>query len=205
MFNIIQIAKHNRKTFYDFSNGEELPVWQSYVIKIIISSILAIVFCNISKDFLNAILTIYAILIGFSFNIVFYLLSINKTNPDLIKDSLERQNKIEKINKLTDELFYNVSYFNIISILVTITALLFFLADSQNSELWTYFEDIEIIKELIVKWHSSLHYTKIFAILIYKALFYFVIIESMGSFLRTIGRVNFYFQEKLKLQNSAVL
>lgn len=198
MFNLIEIVKKNRATFYNYSTGDKSNILLSYFLKSFIAVCFASLFIIPSNNFLNATLTISAILLGFSFNVLFYLLSSNKLFIDEEDDSIEIKLKKEKVNKLSDELFYNVSYFNIITLLVIVTALIFFLFDSGLSYFILYLNELELIRSL----KPYLAYISSAVLWFYRVLFYFLIIESFYSFGRAIGRMSFYFQKKIELQKN---
>ncbi len=200
MFNIWQIAKKNRETFYNYSTDEPLNLRPSRIVKGGIAFFLVLLFPNVGKDFLGTILAVYSILIGFSFNVLFYLLSIRKLYPSSQADSLEKQIKYEKLNRLRDELFYNVSYFSICAISLVIISLTFFLFDSFSRKFVEYLPWASTLKNLIQEYSVALSYISVLISHFYKFVFYVLLIESMYSFIRTIGRVSFYFEEKIKLQ-----
>lgn len=201
MFNLIEIVRRNRETFYNFSTGQKLPLLIANIVKILIATILAGLFSNISKDFLNATITIYSILIGFSFNILFYLLSLPNEQRSIHDNSIEKEIKIEKTNKITNELFYNVSYFNIIAICMALVALLFFLFDSRLPRFTDGLANVDVLKEYIAKIGPSCFYIRHAALFAYRVLLYYLLIESMYSFIRTTGRVSFFFRQKIALRN----
>lgn len=200
MFNLIEIVKKNRATFYNYSTGDKSNILLSYFLKSFIAVFFASLFIIPSNNFLNATLTISAILLGFSFNVLFYLLSSNKLFIDEEDDSIEIKLKKEKINKLSNELFYNVSYFNIITLLVILTALIFFLFDTGFSYFVLYLSELELIRSLLCNLKPYTSYISSTVLWFYRVLFYFLIIESFYSFGRAIGRMSFYFQKKIELQ-----
>ena len=202
MFNIPEIVKQNRSTFYNFSTNEPLSLWRSTLAKIMCSILFAILFCQLNKDYLNALITIYAILIGFSFNVLFYLLSTNKIQASPGTTSLEKQLKIEKLNKLSNELFYNVSYFNIVSLSLVVTSLVFFIVDSRIPQFFRHIGEISFIKPISSEIEPYLIYVRVIILFIYRLMLYYLIIESLFSFTRAIERVTFYFRQKLLLEDS---
>lgn len=173
------------------------------VVKVIGAILAALIFSVITEDMIDAILVIYSILIGFSFNILFYLLSMNRLSHEE-NESIERELKVKKLNKLKEELFHNVSYFNIISIsliLLAIILLFFYPYDfetlSQSRMLENFFNQT-LESSFDWRYHIDLAVSVIKTL--FRAVFYYVLIESFYSFLRTTGRVTFYFEEKLALQ-----
>jgi hypothetical protein len=188
MINLVGIVRNNRESYYNFSTGQPLPQTISNIIKVIIALISASIFVQINKDFLGAVLSVYSILVGFSFNIIFYLIAIEKKEPDA-NASIEKQIKFEKLNKLIQELFYNVSYFTLISIFLVLLCLLLFLA-SCTGEGWGILKE-EIYSAILER---SINVIKF----LYHTLFFLVLLESIYSFLRTMNRVNYYFSTKIK-------
>ncbi len=126
MFNVFEIVRNNQETYYNFSTGRPYAVWPSVMLKFFFSCLLSLFFTNMSAGFAEATVTVYSILIGFSFNVLFYLLSSNKLKIIPNEVFLENKVKINKLNKLANELFFNVSYFNFISVIVLVLALGFF-------------------------------------------------------------------------------
>ena len=101
---------------------------------------------------------------------------------------------------MSNELFYNVSYFNIITLLVILTALIFFLFDTGFSYFVLYLSELELIRSLLCNLKPYTSYISSTVLWFYRVLFYFLIIESFYSFGRAIGRMSFYFQKKIELQ-----
>ena len=193
MFNIKNIIDNNRSTFYNYSTEKMLPSSSRIIKKLIIALVLTALFNKIDKDLINVVLTIYSILIGFSFNILFYLITLNKKTNFQQKISIEKQLKLKKINRLSEELFYNVSYFNIISILLILISLSFFVFESANINIIISNFEIEIT-DVFIK------YIKFISSLTYAFIFYVALTESIYTFIRTIGRVSFFFDETLKMK-----
>lgn len=206
MFNLNNIFINNRKTFYNFATGEQKPLAKLVAIKIFFSMFLMIFFFDISKDFINIILTVYSILIGFSFNVMFYLLTISKNDVISAKsDSIEKNLKKNKVDKLSKELFYNVSYFNIITLALIILCLVYHIVDCRNfSYIVTYSSHLA---QKLINQNASSHLLafkdalKITLEIIFSFSLYFLLVETNYSFTRTIFRINFLFEHKFKDNN----
>lgn len=201
MFSLVEIVQQNRNTFYDYSTNKQRSLILPNIIKISIAAILAILFGNFSKDFFDATITIYSILIGFSLNILFYLLSAQRERADAENLSIERKIAINKTNKITNELFYNVSYFNVISICVVLVALIFFLFECRLPKFGTEFSNLEMFKIFSIEIDNIYKYTKLAVLFLYHLIVYALLIESMYTLIRTIGRVSYFFSQKMALQD----
>jgi hypothetical protein len=137
---------------------------------------------------------VHAILLGFSFNVLFYFLANDKLRAGETGSSIEKKIIITKLNKLSEEIFYNVSYFNIVALFVIAVALLYLLFDSNNEEIFLYFKGYPKINTCLIGIGSAFFW-------LYNALFYFLIVESLSSFGRNITRVSYYFQKIIELKN----
>lgn len=122
MFRIYDIIKENNSTFYDYRNNRRISRRVHNVCICACATIGCILSKDPSKDFLSAVVAVQAILIGFSFNVLFSLISQSKA--PVIGTSLEDGLAKNKIEKLATEIFYNVSYFNVISLSCVIAALM---------------------------------------------------------------------------------
>ncbi|MEH6474694.1 MAG: hypothetical protein V7727_03345 [Sneathiella sp.] len=109
--------------------------------------------------------------------------------------SLEQKNRAEKIDKLAEELFHNVSYFNVISIFVIVVSLSFFIFGSKNPDFvaWLDVDMFSKYEPYIQKTMPAFKY-------IYVFLFYSLVVESIYTFLRIVGRVIFLFDEKIDMR-----
>lgn len=200
MHGIIEIIKKNNKTFYNYSNGEPLNTLRFFLYKLLLSTIILLLFYNVTDKFMGAVLTIYSILTGFSFNVLFYLMSIKKLNENDKSLSLEKQTIQSKLNRLKDELFYNISYFNVISLLLILLSIFFYMVESNSLKSIIELK-ILLVNNFIKDYHS---FVNLFSMLIkggFKLFFYFLVIESLYTFLRVVVRINFYFNEKMKFDN----
>ncbi len=192
MINLLNICRKNRETFYDYSTGELTGVAKKRIVKFLLASGMTLFFFDVDDDFFSTIITIYSILIGFSFSILFFLLSINFENPEEEK-ILEAKIQKKKLNQLLKELFYNVSYFNLLSLLLIFMALLSFIP-SGASEWINRFQETYIHAS---KYEISFTHILVSIRYLFLFLFYYLLINSSYSLLRTTERVSYYFQEKM--------
>lgn len=184
MSNFRNIVSHNRKTFYDYETGLDISQNRSNITKASLAILLTALFLKVDKDFVEAVVTIYAILVGFTFSILFYLLSFKAPTID-DSASLEAKARAKKLAKLAKELFYNISYFNMLAATLIFVCLIHYLFQCDSFDI-AHHELPEIGKVMIV------------AEGIYAFVFYLLLVESGYSLFRTIGRVSFLFSEQLK-------
>lgn len=156
----------------------------------------------VSIDVLSATITVQAILIGFSFSVMFFLVqdasdkSSDKSNekfkqPDC-NYSLEKQLDNEQINLLSKELFWNISYFNVISFLSLVVALAMMLPNIFGN----VFRLFSKMNFLNIDWQPFVLAVNISAF-IAQWIFFLLITESAFTFVRTVGRVSFLFEQRM--------
>jgi len=179
------IISKNNKTFYDYRTKKVQSIWLRLFFTVIISMFLTFMFSAIDNSFIDAVLTVQSILVGFSFSVLFFLLSGAKIKS-VNEGSIEQGQKVKKLKTLSEELFYNVSYYNLVAILSVLVSLLYLLPEMDSSRIPTMV--LEYFK-LIYTWVE----------IIIRAIFYFLVIESMYTFWRTVNRASFFFTEKLSL------
>jgi hypothetical protein len=198
MSELQKIVKENRESFYDFSTKKRTPIYRLYVVELIFAFCLSLLFSGVGIGFFGAVLTVYSILIGFSFNVLFQILTFSGTKPAGGTTSLERANKLERINKLADELYFNVSYFNVISIAIVILTLLCFLPYLPDPRFLSLLSGFAIALEIQRHLNAGLVFDLIsFCV---RTFYYALIIESLYTLIRTVGRMSFYFSMKMDLQ-----
>lgn len=198
MSSIYCIYKNNRNTFYDFESGKLLPIRKQYGVKLFFAVILTIIFFQISSGLISAVLTVYAILTGFSFNVILYLIA-NPNKVDTETASIENELTVTKLKKLRKELVFNVSYFNTISLLIIVISLFYFLIDIRTHEAFMIFLEEDYLKDLLKSNADKITSFMKFGAFVYAFLLYSFIIESIHTFTRTIVRVNFYFNKQATL------
>lgn len=197
MVNIFRIIIENRNTFYDNRTNETLRVWPRLLVFGLLSFVASWFLMLPIGEFLNAINTVISILLGFSFSVLFFLASHQRVEA-LNKDSLEQENKIRRINRLSREIFYNVSYFLTVSMLVLALSIIILLPD-----FWVRF--LHLCKAVGGRCEGGYLQTTFFYVsLLSRVTFSFLIIESAFTFLRLIIRVSFMFEERLSLSSERV-
>ncbi|WP_332756849.1 hypothetical protein [Sphingomonas sp. LB2R24] len=154
-----------------------------------------------SNDFLAGALSAEAILVGFSFNVLFYLVANRLTKPATYA-SIEHELRFKRLSKLSDEVFDNVTYFNLVAIgsaVVSLTLLLIG-SDGLNANLHKISEFIQSRTSITAE---TLSWSKWIARSFGLAVLIFLLAESIYTFLRAVGRVRFYFG-MLKTMNDDV-
>lgn len=143
-------------------------------------------------DFINSINTVASILLGFGFSVLFYIAGANET-PISTDSSLEKKNRIERLRKLSRELFHNVSYFVMTASAALAFAMIVIAPEAQND--WIAKRVLPYAVKMID--HADLYvwWLQFFI----RSIFFFLILEGGYTFGRIVGRVNFLFQQKLKI------
>lgn len=199
MSNFQEIIKNHNATYYNYDTGKRKSCFLRYFLVSLGSISLVVIFEAVSSEMLGALLTVQSILIGFSFSVMFFLLSGSlPTIED--RGSIEAGLKKEKLARLAKELFYNVSYFNVIALVSVLLSLLLLLPSLDIDAL------VEWIKKqsYLTFWTES-DWRSFFTTLInwvkptLEFVLYATLLESLTSFARTVGRVSFYFERKLKV------
>lgn len=182
MSSFLDIITRNRRTFYNFETRQLIPQNRANIFKTVAALAAAFLFSQIDRDFIEAIITVFAILVGFTFSILFYLLSLKSIVAEQ-DASLEKKARIEKLNILAKELFYNISYFNLLAVSLVFICFCYYVAKCANS--FSFFHGLSVET---LGWLFN----------IYAFLLYLVLIESGFSLFRTIGRVNYLFSQQFR-------
>lgn len=191
MFDLVKIFTDNAATYYNFRTGERIRRWPFYVFALVTSVVLSALLGRPSNDFLAGALSAEAILVGFSFNVLFYLVANRRVRPSQFVD-IEHEVRFKKLSTLSDEIFANVSYFNVVAIFSALMALLGLLIVSDG--LIPHVAQIAMLLRPRFPDLSVLIMTAFRPIrILYFAALIFLIIESISVFLRTVGRVGYYF------------
>lgn len=202
MSNFRSIIKKHNATFYDFDTGDQQPVWGRYIIVSISAVGLVLLFKTISTETLAALLTVQSILIGFSFSVMFFLLSGNLPTGTG-NGSIEADLKKDKLTKLSKELFYNVSYFNLAAIISVLLALLMMLPSIDVDTFLQWAKQQVFLQFWSEKeWKSYLKNTGSVLTPVLEFLLFASLIESLTTFIRTVGRVSFYFERRLQFDEN---
>jgi hypothetical protein len=116
--------------------------------------------------------------------------------------SIEAGLKKKKLARLAKELFYNVSYFNFVALISVLLALLMLLPNIDSdalAELTKSQSGLGFWPE--ERWKSIFSGFSIWLLSAFEFLLYAALIESLTSFARTVGRVSFYFERRLQIEN----
>ena len=199
MANLKNIISKNNKTFYNYQTEKAQSIAPRLAVTGVVSILLAVMFSAIDEAFVNAVLTVQSILVGFSFSVLFFLLS-GAEIKSLKEGSIEKKQKVNKLITLSEELFYNVSYYNLVAISSVLVALLYLLPDmDQNSKIFTMvlgFVTSMAGSQDVLSWLSFVPSWTEIAV---RFVLYFLVIEGMYTFWRTVRRISFFFAEKLSL------
>jgi hypothetical protein len=199
MANLKNIISKNNKTFYDYQTEKVQSIAPRLAFTGAVSILLAVMFSAIDDSFVNAVLTVQSILVGFSFSVLFFLLSSAEIKS-VTEGSIEQKQKVKKLRTLSEELFYNVSYYNLVAISSVLVALLYLLPDmDRSSKIPTMVLDLVTSmagSQDVLSWFSSIGTWVEVAV---RFILYFLVIEGMYTFWRTVRRVSFFFAEKLSL------
>jgi uncharacterized membrane protein len=190
MINPIAIWKSDRESYYDFTTKELASVWPRYLTIIIFSAILAFLIAYPDGDFLQTLVSALAVLLGFSFGAQFLLVDRDFV-PDGVIESIEDEAIKIKIKMLARELFDNIAFFNLMCLA----------AIAVSCSLLLSLEIPIFIQEII---NYEIQYKLIYIIkMIGKFLLFVFLIETVWTFLRLLGRVNYLFHKVRGRQNSA--
>lgn len=199
MFNLAKIFAENAATHYDYSTGDPTSRWPLYVFTLAAAILAALAIGRPSSDFLAGALSAEAILVGFSFNVLFYLVANRRVRPLSFVD-IEHEIRFQKLSKLSDEIFSNVSYFNVVAIFSALLSLCGLMIVSENFSpnanillVWIFGNEPSVVKYLIIAKFSLQTF--------YFSILFVFLIESATVFLRTVGRVGYYFTS-LKLMDT---
>lgn len=195
MERILQISRENSKTFYDNRTGARIGIWPRIFLTFVVSLVLACVFRGEVDTFVNAVITIQSILIGFSFSVMFFLIS-GEVGYSNASGSIELELQFEKLNKLSEEIFYNISYFNVVAIACLILCLIVLVPSPYHPVVYLVTNFGIWSQDQVALWCGvSLVIISHFI----RLLLFFCLIESGYTFARAVGRVNYLFEEKMDL------
>ncbi len=189
MLEASQIISNERDTYYNFRTNEKLPFYTYKAIEASAAALLTGLLFEIGRDFLEPLLAIYSILIGFSFSVLFSLVAQKpeKNKSDAIEDDLA----FDRISKLHKELFHNVSYFILVALTLLVVSLACFAFQGLNASLSSWLvQQHKLVGTAIEIAHVCLRSAAIFTIM-------FLIVDSIVSFSRIVGRVVFYFENRV--------
>ncbi len=191
MFSILDIVRRDAATYYEYDSNNRVGRGKTLGVFAIFAVLVGAAVGDASNDFLAGALSAEAILVGFSFNVLFYLVANRLTKPATYA-SIEHELRFERLSKLSDEVFDNVTYFNLVAISSAIAALALLLigSDGFNANLHKIAAFLECrtrITREALSWANSIVRSIGLAVLV------FLLAESIYTFLRAVGRVRFYF------------
>jgi hypothetical protein len=192
MLSFVQITVLNASTYVDQRNGKQKSLAARYLAMGLIAIAGATIFPMRSDNVYLGLITAQSILVGFSFNVMIFLVS-NHTIEPRRPDVREERIKAERLNGLSKDIFYNLSYFNLIGMLSVALSLGILLVGSMTQT--------ECLSEKLLYLCSkiaSLAWLRVGVL----ALLYFVTLESLLSFARLVRRVTYYFSERVGIEQN---
>ena len=186
MFNPISIIERNNATFYDFRTEKRRSIAVRISATAMVSACLALVSYSDLDNLLLGLITLQSILVGFSFNVMFYLVN-SKFILEETDYSIEKKLTFEKLTRLSKELFHNLAYFNLVATSSLILALMLLAPEPLRFETPAQFSQVADV-------YSVIYVAGCFCV---RAVLYFTIAESLYTFVRTVGRVNYLFEQKI--------
>jgi len=195
VFNVRQIIRNNNATFYDFNTRKRKSQWPRVVFACLFSLIAAISCPKVSDNLLAGVLAVQSILLGFTVNVMFFLLG-NREKETAEGTSIEAKLRSKLLRDLYHELFYNVSYFNLIAVasIIVATGLLL-----PTPEVPGFLRGLQPV-EIYVHWLGTSKVPTVVSVVVRGCAmfaFYAISIEVVFSIARVIGRTSFYFERKM--------
>lgn len=196
MFNVRDIVRNNNATFYDFDTRKRRSQRLRGIATCVVAIIAALVCPKVSDNLLAGFLAVQSILLGFTVNVMFFLLG-NREKDAPKGGSLESQLRSERLRDLYHELFYNVSYFNLLAVasIIVATGLLL-----PTPEVPGFLRGIGPV-EKYVHWLATSKVPGFVSAAVRTGamfVFYAISIEVIYSISRVIGRTSFYFERKMQ-------
>jgi hypothetical protein len=191
MFSIADIVRRDRATYYEYGSDKKVGRAKVLIAFCVLALVIGILVGKASDDFLTGALSAQAILVGFSFNVLFYLVA-NRLSAPASYSSIEHEIRFSRLSKLSDEVFDNVTYFNLVAIFAAVASLSLLLVGSQNFD-GNLHKIADFLTERTRIDRSILSWAKWSAFAFGLSVLVFLLAESIFTFLRAVGRVRFYF------------
>jgi len=195
VFNVRNIVRSNNATFYDFDTQRRRSQRPRVVVVCLVALIATLTCSKVSDNLLAGVLAVQSILLGFTVNVMFFLLgNREKEAPD--GTSIEARLRSKRLLDLYHELFYNVSYFNLIAVTSIIIATGLLLPMPEVPGFLRGFEPVEAY----VRWLGTSKVPAIVSAIVRGGAmfaFYAISIEVIFTIARVIGRTSFYFERKM--------
>jgi hypothetical protein len=195
VFNVRQIVRNNNATFYDFDTRESRSQKPRIIQTFIVAAFAAILCPEVSDNLLAGYLAVQSILLGFTVNVMFFLLG-NRDKPTASPTSIEGELRVERLGTLYQELFYNVSYFNMLAVASIIVATVLLLPQPTVP---SFMQGLPYVEAYVAWLRDSTTPDTIGDVVRGLAMFVFyaIAIEVVFSISRIIGRTSFYFERKM--------
>lgn len=195
MFNVGKTISRNNATFYDFGSNKRVRIYPRILASAIVAALISVSTQGPLNDLLAGTITVQAILIGFGFSVMFFLASGYNTEEKAKRNSIEDEIKEERLLKLSKEIFYNISYFNLVAMTSLAFAIFLLLPSAKDA-----FTSVLLLAgatnaPALMKIYNMSNAILYFSIV---ACFYFTTIESGYTFGRMIGRVGYLFEQKIQ-------
>lgn len=182
---IIKAFRKNAETFYNFQTGKKVSVAPRYAALIVVSIVASFVVEPNLSGFANLSVAILAIFVGFSFAILFMIVS-SKDQAQRValgsNEDLEAVIESARVTRLEDELFCNLSYFNLISLVSSAVLLL------HSISIVSFLHDTFGVKVA--------NYYQTFGIRFGVFLAILLVTEALLTFYRVTRRMTNYFERK---------
>lgn len=198
MFSILEIVRRDAATYYRYETDNRISRVPAILLFAVTSLIAGFTITVASNDFLAGALSAQAILVGFTFNVLFFLVANRLAAPSTWL-SIEHRLRFERLTKLSGEIFDNVSYFNIVAIFSVLTAITLLLVGSESLADKAIKLAHAVYNDKGKYEHNIRQIFQIIGQLTLSTLI-FMLIESGATFLRTVIRIRFYFS-MLKLMD----
>ncbi|PHJ74352.1 hypothetical protein VF07_37820, partial [Nostoc linckia z6] len=188
MYSLSQIASDHFGTFYNYKTNARHRVWPRYCVFIVMSVAFVALFNNGGKEFLDGAVTVQAVLIGFSFNVIFYFASRDRA-PTARDSSIEAGLRQERLARLEKEIFFSVMYYNVVAVFCIIMALVMMI--SLTPQGFVAFVSKQISNDYSDLIITVCGHAKVILLKLVQFLFYLALIEGLYTFVRTVMRIGY--------------
>lgn len=200
MHSLRELHQLERETFRNARTGQLIPVWPRYLAAFLISIFCASFWTEVDSSTLRSILTVLGVLVGFSFSIMFFLVS-NPLKGGGISNRLEHEFRERRLEQLSKEIFINVSYFSFVTLCAIALGVLILLP------IWApfvlaleHFSSVEEPTSMTLGLQAFLTWAVWILKISTAILFWFSVLVSALSFQRIVRRVSFFFSERIALE-----
>lgn len=199
MFSLFDIYSKNRATFRNYRTRKAGRVWPRYLTILAISLTFSLVIEIPNTNALRVIITVLGIVTGFSFSVLFFLANNGGAEKIERDDSIELDLKVERLQDLSIELFYNVSYFIVVSLISILLASIFLIFSDYSEVRPNYWLNTQ---SAFVEWLEYLGPIVLCVISTVLILcFWLFLCDSVSTLFRVVKRINFLFSERIEILN----